>query len=129
MATPPPNFSMSSVTTEALPLGLMCAQTCSGLIPTCFATASAVVFASPVIMFTSMPMSCSARTARAEDGLGASWRDTARIGSGASAEEPDALGAHERVDKKAAASSVPLSMSLSVQADREREGKAMGLAV
>ena len=44
--------------------------------------------------------------------------------SGASAEEPDALGAHERVDKKAAASSVPLSMALFVQVDREREGKA-----
>ena len=48
--------------------------------------------------------------------------------SGASAEEPDAL-ALPHADKKAAASSVPLSMSLSVQADREREGKAMGLAV
>ena len=83
MATPPPCFSMSSVTTAALPFGLMCAQTCSGRIPTCFATARAVVFASPVIMFTSMPKACIARIAYTDDGRGLSESAIARTGEGA----------------------------------------------
>ena len=41
------------------------------MIPTCFATAIAVVFASPVIMHTSIPMSCNALIACADDGRGA----------------------------------------------------------
>lgn len=42
IATPPPHFSMGSVTIDACPSGLMLARTFSGLVPTCFATASAV---------------------------------------------------------------------------------------
>ena len=73
---------MSSVTTDALPFGLMLAHTPSAGMPTCFAMARAVISPSPVIMLTSMPMFCSARIACALEAFGASCSDTARTGSG-----------------------------------------------
>ena len=72
IATPPPCFSIISVTTAALPFGLIFAQTRSSRMPTCFAIASAVPFASPVNMFTSTPIASNAFTACLDDFLGAS---------------------------------------------------------
>ena len=74
---------MSSVTIAALPFGLISAHTRSAGIPTCFAIARAVPRESPVIMFTVMPMSCSARMAYTDDARGASDSAIASTGAGA----------------------------------------------
>lgn len=94
IATPLPSFFINSVTSEALPFGLIFAQTSSGLIPTCFATAKAVLIPSPVIMHTWIPIIRNAWIACADDGFGASERDTASIGIGMEeGDEPRAIDA------------------------------------
>lgn len=89
MATPS-SCSIISVITEALPLGLMFAQTFSTLIPTRFAMARAVGLLSPVIMNTSIPIELKAMIAWMDDGFGLSHNEMARTGIGV-AEGDDAI--------------------------------------
>ena len=81
MATPS-SCSIISVITEALPLGLMLAQTLPASIPTRFAIARAVSLLSPVIMNTSIPIDLNAPMAWIDEGFGLSHNEIAKTGVG-----------------------------------------------